>query len=247
MKRLIYDIETSPNIVLSWRAGYQINISHDSILQERRIITIAWKWHGEKKVYASNWDARQNDRAMLEEFIPILNNADESVAHFGDSFDLPWLKTRALWHGIQTLPKYKTIDTKQWASRYFYFNSNKLDYIAKFLGSAGKIKTEYELWKKILLNNDREALAYMVKYNKRDVLELEKVFDKLALVVPHHTHAGVLAGAEKWTCPKDGSRRVKTSKNVITARGTKQFQMQCRDCGTYYTISEPAHQAYLNR
>jgi DNA polymerase elongation subunit (family B) len=131
-RRLIYDIETSPNVGLFWSAGYKRDISHESIVIERQIITVAWKWHGEKKVHALDWGIKQDDRPMLEEFIPILNSADESVAHYGDWFDLRWLKTRALFHNIPTLPKYVTIDTKAWASKYFLFNSNKLDYLSNF-------------------------------------------------------------------------------------------------------------------
>ena len=33
IKRLFWDIETSPNVVLSWRIGYKINLDHDNILQ----------------------------------------------------------------------------------------------------------------------------------------------------------------------------------------------------------------------
>ena len=37
---LIYDIETSYNIVKSWRVGYQLNINPSDILSERKIICI---------------------------------------------------------------------------------------------------------------------------------------------------------------------------------------------------------------
>lgn len=241
MKRLIFDIETSPNIGLFWRAGWKQDISHDSIIQERRIITIAWKWHGARKIYSSNWDARQNDEAMLREFILILNSADESVAHFGDSFDLPWIKTRCLFHRIPTLPKYKTIDTKAWASKHFLFNSNKLDYLSKFLGRKGKLKTDYDLWKKVLLNNDRKALSYMVKYNMGDVEELEYVYDQFAAVVPHKTHVGVVEGRAQWTCPHCASANVQGRGLGVTAAGVISHRMQCNTCHRYYQISDKVY------
>ena len=40
-KRLFYDIETSYNIVKSWRIGFNINLNMEDIIQERAIITIA--------------------------------------------------------------------------------------------------------------------------------------------------------------------------------------------------------------
>jgi hypothetical protein len=221
IKRLIWDIETSPNIGLFWRAGWKQDISHDSIIQERKVITIAWKWHGEKKIHSSNWDSRQNEKAMLKEFIP-----------------------RCLFHRIPTLPRYKTIDTKAWASKYFLFNSNKLDYLSKFLGRKGKLKTDYELWKRIVLNNDRRALAYMVKYNVGDVAELEYVYDQFAAVVPHKTHAGVVEGRDKWTCPHCASANIQGRGFGVTAAGTISHRIQCNSCHRYYQVSDKVYRGY---
>lgn len=244
MKRLFYDIETAPNIGLFWSAGYKIDVSHDSIIKERAIITIAWKWQGEKKVHALAWDKNQNDKSMLIDFMKVAHSADELVAHYGDKFDMPWIRTRCLFHRLNALPWYKTIDTKAWASKNFYFNSNQLDYISKYLGGKGKIKTSYSLWKDILLNNCPKALKKMIAYNKRDVIELEGVWDKMQLVVPHHTHVGVLHGKPKWTCPRDGSRNVGISKTRVTASGMIQTQMQCRQCGGYYKIDNESLKKY---
>jgi DNA polymerase III epsilon subunit-like protein len=166
------------------------------------------------------------------------------VAHNGDGFDLPWLKTRCIFHGLPTFPTYKTVDTLQWARRKFYFNSNRLDYIAKFLGLGGKIKTEFGLWKKIVLHRDAAALKQMADYCKRDVALLQQVYARIAPHVPCKTHAGVSMGRDKWSCARCGGKRVKKKMTRITALGTKQHQMQCNDCGGIYTISEPAWRDY---
>lgn len=244
IRRLIYDLETSPNVCLSWRIGYKINIDHDNLLKERAIICIGWKWEGEKKVHALTWDKRQDDRAMLAEFIKVASQADELIAHNGDGYDLPWLKTRCIHHGLPTLSNYKTVDTLQWAKRRFLFNSNRLDYIAKFLGMGGKLKTEFGLWKSIVLENDKAALKRMVDYCKRDVVLLEQVWRKMADHCPVKTHAGVAAGRDKWTCPKCGSKHVKKNATKVTAAGTKNHQMQCHDCGRNYSISEAVFNKY---
>ena len=55
-KRLFYDIETSYNIVKSWRIGYNINLNMEDIIQERAIITIAYKWEGKEDVTVLSWD-----------------------------------------------------------------------------------------------------------------------------------------------------------------------------------------------
>lgn len=244
MRRLYFDIETSPDIAFVWRCGYNLTVSHDSIIEERKIICICWKWEGDKKVHSLNWDSGQNDKSMLAEFIKVANEADEIVGHFVDGFDMPWVRTRCLFHDLDAFPSYKTIDTKALASKNFYFNSNKLDYIAKFLGFGGKIETRYQMWIDITLNNDRRVLADMVKYCKKDVVLLEKVWKKLSLVTPHKTHVGVMKGQGKWTCPRDGSKHVKASKRIITAAGSVKHQMQCKTCGGYFTINAATYIAY---
>ena len=247
MNRLYFDLETSPNIVLSWRVGYKINLDHDNLLKERAIICIAYKWAKEKKVNVLTWDKEQNDRAALAEFIEEANKADEIVAHNGDRFDLPWVRTRCLYHDIPMMPAYKSVDTLQWARRKFYFNSNRLDYLGKFMGLGGKIKTEFGLWKKILMDNDPKAMALMVKYAKRDVAMLQEVHEKLELYVPHKTHNGVLNGRDKWTSPfateGDGTN-IRKSQTRVTAAGTKMHAMQCKDTGRYYQISDAAYKQY---
>lgn len=245
VKRMFWDIETSPNVCLSWRLGYKINLSHDNLLKERAIICIGYKWEGDKQVHALTWDKHQDDKAMLAAFSKVAEGADELVAHNGDSFDMPWLKSRCIFHGLPPLPDHKTVDTLQWARRKFYFNSNRLDYIAKYLGLGGKLKTEFGLWKDIVLKNDRSALARMVTYCKRDVALLEQVWKRMSLHIAVKTHAGVTAGLDKWTCPRTGSVNVKKHKTRITANGTRQHQMQSLADGGYYTIGDKAYREYL--
>ena len=168
-KRLFFDIETSPNIGMFWTAGYKLNIGHDNIIKERAIICICYKWEGDEKIYSLTWDNDQNDKKMLEKFVLIANEADELVGHNGDKYDLAWIKTRCLFHGIPMFPKYTTIDTLKQARAHFRFNSNKLDYIGKFLGLGEKIHTGFDLWKNIVLNKDKQALEDMVTYCKGDV------------------------------------------------------------------------------
>jgi DNA polymerase elongation subunit (family B) len=181
-KRLFFDIETSPNIGLFWEAGYKKNIDHSNIIKERAIICICYKFEDEKEVGYLTWDSKQSDKKLLEKFIPIANSADELVGHNSDNFDLKWVRTRCLFHKIDMFPNYTTIDTLKIGRAKFRFNSNKLDYIAKFLGMGEKIKTEFGLWKDIVLNKDKVAMTKMVKYCQQDVKLLEKVFKEFNLI-----------------------------------------------------------------
>lgn len=245
IRRLFLDLETSPNIGTFWRCGYKLNIDHANIIKERAIICIGWKWEGDDEVHCWSWDKNQDDKELLQRFIEILNDADEIVAHNATRFDWPWLRTRALFHGLPPIPEVKVVDTLTWAKRKFQFNSNRLDYIAKFLGLGGKIKTGFDLWKAVVLQNDLKALADMMRYCQKDVTLLEQVWAKLCVLVPAKTHAGVLGGGDKWTSPYDGSTDVHLSKTRVTAAGTIQYQM-LDNAGRYFSISGTAYQGYLD-
>lgn len=244
LKRLFFDIEVSPNIGLFWAPGFKLSITPDQIIKERAIICIAYSWEGSSRVEVIRWDKSQNDRSMLEEFLPIANSADEIVGHFSDFFDIPWFRTRCLFHGLEPLPQYKTIDTKAWASKYFYFNSNKLDYLSKFFGRKGKIKTDYKLWYDVTVHNSQKALNYMCNYCKGDIVELKFVFNKLASCCKPKTHVGVLAGGDKWSCPSCGSEDVTGEKKRVSAQGVITYQMHCQECGAYHTVSNQTHETY---
>ena len=245
IRRLFWDIETSPNRGLFFRAGYDQNINPECIEEERKIICIGYKWTDEEPVVL-RWDSRKDDAAMLRAFGKIANEADEMVAHYGDRFDLPWFRGRCLLNGI-LIPDYKTIDTKAWASKYFSFNSNKLDYLAGVMGFGHKLKTDFQLWKDIM-GSDRKkyqtALDYMCKYCGVDVIRLEQVYNKLAQYVKPKTHVGVMSGRDKWSCPRCASLVVKKNKTRVTAAGTVAHQMQCRKCGASYTINQKTHSDY---
>lgn len=245
IRRLFWDIEVSPNLALTWRVGYKLNIGHDSIVKERAIICICWKWEGSSKVYSLAWDKHQDDKAMLLDFLKVASEADEMVHQNGDRFDMPWFRTRLLFHKLPPLPGCTQIDTLAWAKRLFLFNSNRLDYLGSFLGYGGKLHTGYSLWKDIVLDRCPIALSKMVTYCKRDVILLEKVYQRLAVHAAPKTHAGVLGGGAKWTCPRTGSTNVKCSKTRVTAGGTTIYQMQSLDTGTYYSINASAFAAYL--
>jgi hypothetical protein len=252
MKRLFFDCETSPNVVYSWRIGYKIDLSHDNIIEERKIICISYKWEGSDKVQTLTWDAKKCDRELCRKFAKIAAGADEMVAHNGDRFDIKWFRTRCLIHGIEALPHYVTVDTLKLAKAGFYFNSNRLDYLGALLAGGGKKDTGgFGLWKATMAG-DRKALKLMSDYCEQDVKVLERVFHKLQPYSKHRTHVGALAGGYKHHCPACGSDQTKRDKPSVTAAGTPRIQMKCNHClqnsgkPTYWTMAESTYWKSMN-
>ena len=237
-RRLYFDLECSPNIGFFWTAGYKLNISTESIIKERAIMCICYKWEDEKETHSLNWDFKQNDKKLLQEFIKVANQANELVGHNGDKFDLAWIRTRCLFHRIEMFPTYVTIDTLKVARSKFKFNSNKLNYIAQYLGIGEKIHTEYNLWKDIVLNKCKDSMEKMIKYCKQDVILLEKVHKELNHHIPTKTHYGVVFGEDRGTCPECGSDDLIKNNKVVTATGLTRIQYKCKTCNKFHSKTD---------
>lgn len=228
---LLWDIETAPNLLWSWSlripSGY---LHHDNIEKERTIICGCWKWQGKKKVYitAVKHTRPDDDLAVVKALREVVASADAIVHHNGDSFDLKWLRARILYHGLPPLPPVLTIDTKKIAKSAFYFNSNRLDYLAKYLRIGCKIKTEFDLWKSVM-RGVKSALEKMIRYNKHDVVLLEKVYDRL---LPHAPAKLKRLYENREACQHCGGTHVQYRGYVYTA-ANKYKRYQCLGCGKW--------------
>ena len=250
IKRMIWDIETSPNVGYFWRPGYKVRIGHENIIKERAIICICWKWEGQKTIHSLTWDGG-DDRAMIKQFLKVAEKADEMIAHNGDQFDLTWFQGRCLKHGFDPTPVFVTVDTLCIARRHFNLNSYSLEYLGQYLLGEGKMDTGgFGLWKAICKIGGNQvkkdaALNKMVRYCKKDVDVLERVWDRIKSFAVPRTHAGVLAGHDRWTCPYDGTDNVVFCKARVTAAGMKRHQFRCKDCGRYFTVPSNIYNKYV--
>lgn len=208
---VLYDIETSHNIIAKFDLRDEY-VPHTNILQERFMICAAWKTLGEKRTSAVSGldDAERfaknvaDDRHVVTTLHKTLSEADVIVGHNSDKFDFRWLQGRMLFHGLPPLPPLKSVDTYKVARRQFALNSNRLDYIGKYLGLGGKTSTPFGLWLDVL-KGDKKAVRTMVAYNKRDVELLEQIYLKLL------PYAGPTINlqlyAENKCCPHCGSKK----------------------------------------
>ena len=245
IKRLFFDIETSPIFCYSWRIGYNISLGFENIIDERKIICISYKWEGSEKIHSLTWDKDLCDRQMLIDFIEVANQADELIAHNGDRFDIKWIRTRCIYHRIPMFPNYRTLDTLKKAKSGFNFNSNRLDYIAQFLGVGAKVKhSGFDMWKGVM-KGDKEALKEMVNYCEGDIIVLEDVFLTMQNYIKPNTHAGVLNNNLKYSCPTCGGEHSTLIKNNVTAMGTIKRLMECESCKYNYEISNASYMLML--
>ena len=188
----------------------------------------------------------RDDARIIDSVWALMDSADVVIAHNGDRFDIKKIRTRCIYHRIPMFPAYRTLDTLKKAKSGFNFNSNRLDYIAKFLGVGAKLKHEgFNMWVKCM-QNDKQALKDMVKYCDMDIIVLEDVYLTLQSYIKPNTHAGVINGNLKYSCPSCGNDKDLTLiKNDVTERGTISRLMECNSCGHNYKISQSSYKNYV--
>lgn len=230
-KILLLDIETFPNVGTFWDCKIYGYLSPDNIVQERSIICASCKWVGVPGVRTYSISAQDpaNDMLVVEAVYEELNEADAVVAHNGDAFDLPWVRARGIYHGFQPFAPLVQIDTKKEAKKNFKFNSNRLVYLAEYLKVGKKIKTEFELWKECAAGSEK-ALKKMIRYNKRDVVLLEKVYKKLRPYLPARLNYQLFTHRD--SCPACGSEHVNRHGYSFTQqRKYARYKCQAPGCG----------------
>lgn len=232
---LLLDIETFPNVAYVWGKYQQDVIRYK---QETCMATFAWKWLGEKEVFAKGLPdykgyraGSYDDEKLVQDLWALLDEADIVVAHNGDQFDVKVCQARFIFHKLTPPRPFKTIDTKKATKKVARFNSNKLDDLSALLEKEKKIKTDFDLWNGCI-EGDRAAWAQMVKYNKKDILLLEKLYLRLRPWITNHPNFAVLAGVGSRVCPKCGADALQRYGYTVT-QSRRYQKLRCSACGGF--------------
>lgn len=185
-------------------------------------LCLGWKWYGEKKTYVVRTEGVATTAQDL------LDEADYVIHYNGKSFDIPTLNKDIYLASLTPPSPYKQIDLCNVVKSQFRFPSNKLAYISEVSGLEGKVQhSGHELWVRCMLGEEK-AWKEMERYNKRDVVLLEELYDRLLPWIPGHPNNRLF--------DRDGCPRCSTP-NSLRARGysdtlTGRFQRyRCDQCG----------------
>lgn len=230
-KILLFDLETTD---LSADRGH--------------ILCAAAKWVGEDTVLKFSIDETKrygtkpstffDDSGIVRRLIPLLEEADAVVAHFGKGFDVPYLNTRAFYHGITPPAPYTLIDTWAIAKSQLRLSRNSLGNVADHFGTVyRKTHLPWSTWQ-LAQYGCRESLAQLLKYCVNDINVLESVYLRLRPVIKLHPYVGALpASGMAARCPACGSTK-HTAQGVRRTRLFEVFRARCANptCRTAYEI-----------
>lgn len=241
MNILLIDTETSPNSAFVWGLWDQ-NIALSQLIESSELLCYAAKWYGDDIVmYSSKY--YHPHKAMLQSLWDLLDAADVIVHFNGNKFDIPVINREFLRYGFKPPSPSKQVDLYQVAKSKFRFASNKLDYICQYLGLGKKNQTNFQLWVDCM-NGDEKAWMQMEKYNKQDVVLLEKLYNRFKPWITTHPNVGAYIG--EHVCPNCGSRHLQRRGVAVTT--TRQYQRYvCKDCGHWSraVTSEKSNKATL--
>lgn len=232
-KVLIFDIETAPIKAYIWRL-WKTDAHLDQIISDWFCIAWSAKW-----LYSNNTMGavlspeeikHEDDKRIMTSLWGLINEADIVVSHNGNKFDIPRINSRFIVNGLTPTKPFFSVDTCQIAKRQFGFSSNKLDALATHFNIEHKLNTDFNLWKRCL-NGDKEALEYMLKYNKKDVEILEEVYLKLRPWIKNHPNMGNLAG-EQNVCSNCGSDNIHIIEDKFYFTSVGKYPLyKCNECG----------------
>jgi DNA polymerase elongation subunit (family B) len=230
-RKLAIDIETAPHTAHLWGLFKQ-TVSLSQLQETGRVLCLAWKWVGEPGgvEFISELNGRSK---MLAKAHELLSEADIVVSYNGKKFDIPTLNKEFLEEGLPPPAPYKQVDLYQTARRQFRFASNKMDHLAKTLGIRTKVRhSGHELWVRCMAE-DSKAWTKMERYNKRDVIILDKLYHKMLPWIVNHPNVSLYTDArETICCPTCSSPKLQRRGHAISKTQTYQ-RYQCGACGSW--------------
>ena len=136
------------------------------------------------EVFSGKYDYR-----IVKSLIKALGNYDIIMTYYGTRFDVPFMRTRALDHGLP-FPKFRSLSHKD----IYYLVRSKLQLTrsslktaTEFLGIQGKTNLDPRVWRDARYG-DAKALKYVFDHNVADVEILEDLHKK----IEEYTNANVV-------------------------------------------------------
>lgn len=212
-------------------------------IQDWYMFCFAYKWLGDKQTHVISIDdfkgykpGTEDDSQVVKKLWELFDEADIVVAHNGNSFDQKKSQARMILNNLPPPAPYKQIDTKLVARKHFNFTSNKLDDLGEYFKLGKKLDTGgYDLWKQCMAGN-RKSITKMKRYNKQDVVLLEKVYLHMRPWMNVHPPLGIM-NDRPASCDNCGSDKMHShSKRSYGKTGYKR-RFKCYDCGAYKTGS----------
>uniref|UniRef100_A0A6H1ZKE3 Putative RNase_H superfamily protein n=1 Tax=viral metagenome TaxID=1070528 RepID=A0A6H1ZKE3_9ZZZZ len=118
---------------------------------------------------------RANDYGIVKDISDELRCHAIIITHYGERFDIPYLRAKMNYHALPILPQMFGVDTWRIARSNFKVSSRRLQNLVKYFDIGEKGGVEGGLWMDAAYSGNREAMDEIVKHNIIDCEVLEKL------------------------------------------------------------------------
>jgi uncharacterized protein YprB with RNaseH-like and TPR domain len=227
MKCLLLDIET-----------FGMNFNADRGF----IMAISYRWKHEHPgvvhtitrknphLWSKGW---WNDKPIIQQFLPVFQEADMIVTWNGEQFDLKYLQTRMLKHRLGYLPPVPHEDGLKTARNKLKMGRS-LENVGKFFDlHTAKEKMPLETVWFPAAAGDPKALKQVIKRCETDVLLLEEAYELIGPLSKVHPNICIIDNLPNG-CPFCGSRNLIRQGTRAALRHYRK-RYRCKDCGHWST------------
>lgn len=230
MKVLFLDIETAPAIAYIWQLWDRF-IPLDRLVEPGYTLCWAASWLGSNEILFDSIH-KSGEENCLARIHALIEEADVVVHYNGTKFDIPTLNREFFRLGYPPPAPYKQVDLLKVARKQFRLLSNKMDYVAKYVGIDGKKEHKgMSLWTGCM-EGDPKSWRIMEAYNRQDVKVLKALYKKLLPWIHNHPVVGLYSPKTRPTCPSCGSTHVHLRGTSHTRTGQYK-RYQCQKCNTW--------------
>jgi uncharacterized protein YprB with RNaseH-like and TPR domain len=123
--------------------------------------------------------SKDEDKQLVKECINDLIGCDRIITFFGSRFDLKYIRTKAVMHGLE-FPSFGEImssDVYYMVRNRFQLHSNRLETSCQvLLGESNKTSFDVKHWR-FAAKGDQKSLKYIDEHCTADVSDTAKLYD----------------------------------------------------------------------
>lgn len=202
------------------------------------LLCFGYKWLGQKKVkcpslidHPGKWVL--DDEPLVKEAHRVLSQAEMLIGFYSSGFDIKYLRSKFLEHGLPVLDNVPHIDLYFIARSNLQVSRKSLDNLSRYLRlDKNKYYVGSPVWRRAKAG-DPDAIREVIRHCRADVAVTEEMYYKLRPLSRTHPRT------EGWSpCRVCGSDRLQRRGYAVSNTKGKQVRIQCQQCGSWETRSE---------
>ena len=138
------------------------------------------------EILLDKYNMQSMEEELLCDLTEYMKDFDGVITYYGLKFDIPFLRTRAIFHGMQPIGKIRHLDLYPSVKNYLYaLSSRRLERLTELAqvadpdGTPMKTKLKIFDWASVVHGRNFETYQKIIEHNIKDVEALEAMALKM--------------------------------------------------------------------